>query len=121
MLSVGDIYARPKAFQSRIPKKGWTGRKLYFVKVDISSCFDTIQQKKKLIGIIKNILTEESYRIARHAEIKLVTHAKKVVKKFLSRAGLEDDFERFENFAKTMVEHGNIWQTAVVDNVVHRY
>ena len=31
--------------------------KLYFVKLDVQACFDTIEQSK-LLGILKNLITE---------------------------------------------------------------
>ena len=69
LFSVGDLYHKIKAFQSRMQGKPNTGRRFYFAKVDVQSCFDTIPQQEA-IKVIERICSEDDYRIARHAELK---------------------------------------------------
>lgn len=126
MGSVAEIYLKLKSFQTRLKEKGWLGRKLYFAKVDIKSCFDTIPQKR-LLKVIEDIITEDEYRIEKYAEIKppayqqTIVGAKKPIKKFLARANLADEFGRFEDYAKSEVEGGKKKNTVFVDDVVHQF
>lgn len=126
MFSPSEMYLKLKCFQDHLKKKGWLGQKLFFVKVDVQSCFDTIPQKK-LLKVAEHIFTEDEYRIARHTEIKppanqqVITNTKKPMKKFVARAELAEDFGRFEDHAKAEVESGRKKQTVFVDNVVHQF
>ncbi|KAJ5952017.1 uncharacterized protein N7479_010430 [Penicillium vulpinum] len=75
MLSVRDMHRRLKAYKEKLSKrvpsgsKSWQSKlpQLYFVKLDIKSCFDTIPQKK-LVDLIEELVSEESYRISNHIE-----------------------------------------------------
>lgn len=122
MFSVGDMYPKLKSFQTRLQEKGWTGRKLYFAKVDVQSCFDTIPQRK-LIKIIEKIVTEQEYRIEKYAEIKppMYQGVGKPMKKFVATANLTDEFRGFGEFAKTEVGARKKKQTVFVDDVVHQF
>lgn len=126
MFSVSDMYLRLKSFRAHLKEKGLYGQKLYFAKVDIQSCFDTIPQKK-LLQVIEKIVTEDEYRIQRYAEIKPPPHqqatigVKKPMKKFLAKANLADEFQKFEDYAKTEVGSGKKKQTVFVDDVVHQF
>lgn len=105
ILNPMDIYPRLKAFKTLIQQNGWQDRKLYFVKLDIKACFDTIPQRK-LLQLVENMLIEDEYRIEFHAEIKpadyygrngLSGSKAKVFRRFLKEARGEDDFEPFED------------------------
>ncbi|KAJ5356035.1 reverse transcriptase [Penicillium concentricum] len=75
MLSVGDMHRRLKAYKERLSKRLPSGSKpsrsklppMYFVKLDIKACFDTIPQKR-LLELIEELVSEESYRISRYME-----------------------------------------------------
>jgi len=54
VLGTNEIYARFKDFKTRM---GDRRPKLYFVKVDIKACFDTIEQEK-LLKVIEEVLEE---------------------------------------------------------------
>lgn len=126
MFSPSEMHLKLKSFQGHLKVKGWLGQKLYFVKVDVQSCFDTIPQEK-LLEVIKHIFNEDEYRIARHTEIKpplnqqAVAGTKKPMKKFVARAGLAEEFGRFEDHARAEVGSGRKKQTVFVDNVVHQF
>lgn len=68
MFSVGDIHNRIAQFASTLKQGG--SRRLFFVKVDIKSCFDTIPQVK-LLQIAESLLSRTEYQVIKHAEIKL--------------------------------------------------
>ncbi|KAK7050869.1 Telomerase reverse transcriptase [Paramarasmius palmivorus] len=56
--SVDDHYAKFKEFKTRLPRKAdGSLPRLYFAKLDVQACFDTIEQTK-LLNILKEILSE---------------------------------------------------------------
>ncbi len=69
LFSVGDMYSKLKSFAQKRQEGSSTGTRLYFVKADAISCFDTIPQRK-LVRVMEQLASEDEYRIARHAEIK---------------------------------------------------
>ena len=64
IFSSNEVHGRLKEFKTRI-----VGQKLYFVKLDIKSCFDSIPQEE-LVKLAEVLLQENRYRIHTHAEIK---------------------------------------------------
>lgn len=100
--SLGEIHPRLKRFkeclqarQGNLPPDRLQ-QHLYFVKLDIQSCFDTIPQHK-LIRLVERLVSEESYHITKHAEIRQSDDSSrswqshgskqaKAVRKFVNRA-----------------------------------
>lgn len=68
MFSVGDIYPRLKEFKVQLQQQGVLGQRLYFVKVDVQSCFDTINQSL-LLDIIEKFLHSSRYEVSRYAAV----------------------------------------------------
>ncbi|KAL1882411.1 Telomerase reverse transcriptase [Paecilomyces lecythidis] len=93
MNSVAEMLPKLKAFKDNfsrriegegpIPQK----KRLYFAKLDIQSCFDTIPQDS-LIALIEEIVSEEEYCVTKHVEIKPARgdQRSKPTKKFGARA-----------------------------------
>lgn len=72
MFSVNDMYPRLKNFKDRLmhsESENYQNGKLYFVKLDIQSCFDTIPQAR-LISLIESLVSQGSYHISKHVEIR---------------------------------------------------
>ncbi|KAI9759142.1 MAG: hypothetical protein M1835_000450 [Candelina submexicana] len=114
LFSVGDMYSRLKSFKTRL--KGLHGNEqcLYFAKVDVQSCFDTIPQAK-IIRLVEKLLSEEEYRFTRHAEIKpselhqtgsVPTVAIKPARKFVANARASGDYSSFEQVVRTELARG---------------
>lgn len=107
LFSVGDMYPKLKAFAQTLQRDTPPPGSYYFAKVDAKSCFDTIPQQE-VVRLIKQIASEEDYRIARHAEIKPSdTHGygiarnsinTKPARKFISTARAATDFQSFDEF-----------------------
>ncbi|KAL2046145.1 hypothetical protein N7G274_001592 [Stereocaulon virgatum] len=104
LFSVGDMYPKLKAYVQMHQNKDRRKRRLYFAKADAKSCFDTIPQEK-LLRLVECIASEDEYRIARHAEIKVSdTHhyggarssKTKPARRFVSTARAATDFPSFE-------------------------
>ena len=86
--SVGDIYHRLGNFKRQLLRRQPKMPPLFFVKIDIQACFDTIPQKK-LVHLIETLVSEQSYHITRHVEIRpsdLPTNKWKVSRKYAGRA-----------------------------------
>lgn len=128
MFNPDELYPRLKSFQRCLRENNLHNQPLYFVKVDIKSCFDTIPQKAILDHIDETMRCEE-YRIMRHDEMR----PKKVVEytvndrdgkmgrtklsgtwvkpfiKMLHRARDVDDDENFEErMEKENVRRGSV-------------
>jgi telomerase reverse transcriptase len=68
--SVGDIHLRLKAFKESLVAKGWNkDTPLYFVKVDIQSCFDTIPQQN-LVRLVETLIPEETYHYVNYVTVR---------------------------------------------------
>ena len=125
LFSTGEIYAKLKHFRARHREEGARNGIYYFAKVDVQSCFDTIPQRK-VVRLIEQLVSEDEYRIARHAEIKpgdshglggpsdLIS---KPSVKFVARAKATDDFTAFEDVLNQDVAVGKK-KVTFVDNVV---
>jgi telomerase reverse transcriptase len=124
MFSIDEMYHRIKAFRTHLNKKCLQGRKLYFAKVDVKACFDTIPQSS-LLRLLGVIMAEEEYRVDKYVEVcPPPSHqvpnkfgVKRPVKKFIAQARPGDEIQDFGEFAETMVEKLKP-ATVLVDNVV---
>lgn len=122
IFSVTEMYPRIKEFKQRIDQRGWGGRKLYFAKVDVQGCFDTIPQSK-LLRLVNSFLGEDEYRIASWAEVlppppyqvPSKNGSQRPERRFHGRARPADEFEFFADFAAALekVKPG----TVLVDDV----
>ncbi len=98
------MYPRLKSFKSRLKDFHGSEKRLYFAKVDVQSCFDTIPQGR-IVRLMKQLLSEDEYRLTRHAELKpsdthqgpsAPTLAVKPTRKFIAKAHASGDFSPFE-------------------------
>jgi len=67
-------------------------RSLYFARVDIKSCFDTIEQEK-LLQIIDDVINSDEYVLHRYCEVNM--DQGKVRKRFNVRAVSLGTFSNF--------------------------
>jgi telomerase reverse transcriptase len=52
-----------------LKKAGYDGRPLFFAKVDVQACFDTVPQKR-LVEVITGLISSEIYHINQQVEVK---------------------------------------------------
>ncbi|KAI6887672.1 hypothetical protein KC360_g3080 [Hortaea werneckii] len=71
LFSVDDIFPRLQAFRDQLRLRCRGEGPLYFAKVDVQACFDTIPQGR-LMALVKRIIISEKYNISRFATAKLV-------------------------------------------------
>ncbi|KAL2002309.1 hypothetical protein VTN02DRAFT_216 [Thermoascus thermophilus] len=67
LLSVGEIHPRLQAAKAKLLLR--PAEPLFFVRLDIRSCFDTIPQHQ-VVRLIEDLVREDAYRITRHVEIR---------------------------------------------------
>ncbi|KAL8757565.1 MAG: hypothetical protein Q9199_002136 [Rusavskia elegans] len=125
LFSVGDLYPKLKAFKDKLCATNERMPRLYFAKIDVKSCFDTIPQRRA-IEIMENLASEDVYRIARHAQIKASENTTsghgpyaqpKPARRFLTSAHPPLDFRSFQEMVEATLacEKKN---TVFVDNVI---
>jgi telomerase reverse transcriptase len=112
MFSINEIHGRLKEFKSRVG-----GQKLYFVFLDIKSCFDSIPQGG-LMELAEKLLREDQYRMHKHSEIKGGEDSK-ISREFPRKAAPADDAAIFSadvaskmalNKKRTIfADTGNLW------------
>ena len=69
LFSAGEMYPRIMNFKKMLRQRGLRNQTLHFVKLDAQSAFDTIPQAK-VLNLMKGIISQRAYRIARHWEIR---------------------------------------------------
>ncbi|KAL7268429.1 Telomerase reverse transcriptase [Rhizina undulata] len=69
LFSVGDMYLKLKTFQAHLQSHNLQNKKLYFAKVDIRGCFDSIPQDE-LIKLIDSVLNENQYLITKFSALR---------------------------------------------------
>ncbi|KAF3912145.1 hypothetical protein ABW21_db0205925 [Orbilia brochopaga] len=69
IFSLGEILKRISAFRDRLKADGVFGKqKLYFVKADVASAFDTIPQQQ-VLAVIEKLYMENSYKIRKQGRV----------------------------------------------------
>jgi telomerase reverse transcriptase len=71
LFSVDDMFTKLQAFRSTLGPRASRTSPLYFAKVDVKSCFDTIPQQR-LLRLAKDILSANEYHLTRYARAKLL-------------------------------------------------
>jgi len=124
LFSISDIYPKITAFRAALQQKGLVGKPLYFAKVDVSSCFDTIPQSR-LISLISSLLCAGSYRIGRYVEVAPpdrhqcadeMVHTLRPKTKYSSHGRAGGDFSSFAQLVEDEFSNGKK-QTIFVDSV----
>ena len=69
MFSIGEIHARLRRFKQKLATS--PGQKLYFVKADVQSCFDSIPQDR-LVQHVKGLISTHRYTVSKHVQFKAV-------------------------------------------------
>ena len=126
LFSVEDMYPRLQAFRNSLEQQGLAGKPLYFAKVDVKACFDTIPQKR-LMALAKFILANDIYRTAKYARSKLVgghhqestAFSAKPSWRYLTKATAGDQSFDFSDEVDTDTINGRT-RTLYVDGVVQK-
>ncbi|CAE6410670.1 unnamed protein product [Rhizoctonia solani] len=68
VFGVNDIYRKLATFKASLRRSDGTMPKLYFVKLDVRACFDTIDQGK-LLEILTGTLTQRGYMVRKFNQV----------------------------------------------------
>ncbi|CAN9372830.1 unnamed protein product [Alternaria alternata] len=68
LFSVGDMFPRLASFKASLRQRGLGDTRLYFAKVDVQACFDTIPQSR-LLRMIDSLMSIQAYKTGKHVEI----------------------------------------------------
>ena len=125
MFSVEDMYPRLQEFRRSLQQHGVAEKPLYFAKVDVKACFDTIPQKR-LMKLAENILSSNTYRTAKYARSKLVGHdhetpgfGAKPSWRYLTKASSAENDCDFPEEVATDSSNGRT-RTVYVDGVIQK-
>ena len=103
MFSMDEIYPRLKTFSKHLKESRQDNLPLYFAKVDVANCFDTIPQDK-ILELMDKICSQPAYYPVRHAEVSAKRIQPQsdftVTRKFRDRepARGPHDYQVFQNF-----------------------
>ncbi|OLL26842.1 Telomerase reverse transcriptase [Neolecta irregularis DAH-3] len=89
--------------------------KLYFAKVDIQACFDTISQDQ-LLAIIEEMLTEDEYLLQKYASVCCKLDCPR--RRFYTKARPSFELMQFEQFANELI-NDTMRHSILVDRVVY--
>lgn len=84
LFSMDDMFPRLQAYRHTLNQNGLGGQPLYFAKVDVQACFDTIPQKR-LMQLVKTVINAEQYQVARYSRAKLTGSIVKKTPGFASK------------------------------------
>jgi telomerase reverse transcriptase len=62
------MFPKLAAFKLALREQGLSGSPLYFAKLDVQSCFDSIPQKR-LVAMIDSLISLQEYQTGRHVEV----------------------------------------------------
>ncbi|XP_066299073.1 telomerase reverse transcriptase-like [Branchiostoma lanceolatum] len=119
VFGINDIYKKWKDFVVKRKASGCTDP-LYFVKVDIQHCFDSIPQEK-LLKVMTNVLTRRAdYLIRRYA--KVIATRRGVQCTFEKDVSVLEDFiPNFQDFVLLQNQAGTMYDAIAVDQVCQHY
>lgn len=70
LFSVDDLFPRLQEYRQSLHQQGLQDQPLYFAKVDVQSCFDTIPQRE-LMRLAKRVISANTYHTTRYSRAKL--------------------------------------------------
>ncbi|GAA6042852.1 hypothetical protein JCM8097_007190 [Rhodosporidiobolus ruineniae] len=110
-----EIFAKLKTFKTRLHEEnGGKLPKLYFVKVDVRACYDTIQQDK-LLEIMEDVLSETVYWVQKYSKVTPFGH--RASKHWRRQACTDGDLGLFEELAEKLAEE--LHNAVLSDQVVY--
>lgn len=115
--SQNDIHRQLKEYKRCIiPKILNKNGKLFFCKVDIKSCFDSIRHDVCQV-LLDNIIKELEYVVQKYSIAYI--NMGKLKKEYRKSANVSDDFKDFIDFAAEIST--NLRNALIVDQVVHSF
>lgn len=108
-----DIYSRLRSFKNHLNALGRASDHLFFVKVDVQACYDTIPQGR-VLSLVEDLAREEEYRIGRYAEIR----PSETMQRNGAVQALGNPFRRFRDHARAAYDFSAFSSTVEHDLAV---
>lgn len=130
------MFPRLEKFRASLNEQGLQGRQLYFAKIDVISCFDTIPQQR-LLSMMDRLMSAQAYQIGKHVEISPLGALQRLdgqhtnpapLKRWIPHTAAAKDAESFEQLVKrklvgtksnTIFVDTNLQQQELKDDLMH--
>ncbi|KAH9860521.1 hypothetical protein J1614_011852 [Plenodomus biglobosus] len=128
LFSVGDMLPKLAAFKASLDGKHSGGRPLYFAKVDVRSCFDTIPQGR-VLHMIDSLMTLQTYTTGKHVEVSPLGNLQRLdgqhiepmpLKRYVTHSGPADQVASFDQLVKEKLA-GSKANTVFVNTNLQRH
>jgi telomerase reverse transcriptase len=122
------MFPKLASFRASLEKRGLADAPLYFAKVDVQSCFDTIPQQR-LLSMVQTLLSTEEYQISKHVEISPVGQLQRLdgpkveplpVKRYVPHSRAAGQARSFDRVVQEQLS-SNKANTIFVDTAVQQY
>ncbi|KAH4908622.1 hypothetical protein HBI80_055510 [Parastagonospora nodorum] len=108
LFSVTDMFPKLAAFKASLKQRNLEQGPLYFAKVDVQTCFDTIPQQR-LLTMVESLMSMQTYQTGKHVEISPLGALQKLdgqhidplpVKKYVAHSGAAKDMASFQQLVQ---------------------
>ncbi|CAE7177976.1 hypothetical protein PTNB85_02944 [Pyrenophora teres f. teres] len=135
LFSVGDMFPKLLSFKASLRQRGLGDTRLYFAKVDVQACFDTIPQSR-LLRMIDSLMSHQAYYTGKHVEVFPLGPLQRLNgehvnpmprRKYVAHSRAATDMTRFDEFVKerlvgaktnTVFVNTNLQQCETKDNLM---
>lgn len=130
------MFSRIEGFKASLREQGLQDRQLYFAKIDVISCFDTIPQQR-LLSLMDTLMSAQAYQTGKHVEISSLGALQRLDGRYINPAPLKrwrshtvaaKDAESFDRLVQkklvgtksnTVFVNTNLQQQELKDNLMH--
>jgi telomerase reverse transcriptase len=121
------MYPKLAAFKRSLQEQGAAMRPLYFAKVDVLSCFDTIPQQR-LVTMVESLFTLEAYQTGKHVEMRPLGRLQRLygqhvnpmpMKRYVPHSGAAGKVAAFDKLVQDQLVKSKA-HTVFVDTAVHQ-
>jgi telomerase reverse transcriptase len=114
------------AFKNSLKAQNLEHQPLYFAKIDVQTCFDTIPQAR-LLSMVDSLMSMQSYQTGKHVEVSPVGALQRLghhidplpIKKYVGRSGVAKDATSFPQLVQNKFV-GNKANTVFVNTSLHQ-
>jgi telomerase reverse transcriptase len=105
---VTDMFPKLAAFKASLKQRNLEQGPLYFAKVDVQTCFDTIPQQR-LLTMVESLMSMQTYQTGKHVEISPLGALQKLdgqhvdplpMKKYVAHSGTAKDMASFQQLVQ---------------------
>jgi telomerase reverse transcriptase len=122
------MFPKLAAFKLSLQGQGLSDGPLYFAKLDVQSCFDTIPQKRLLV-MIDSLISLQEYQTGKHVEISPLGQLQRLdgqyvdpipLKRYVAHSGAANAVGSFDSLVRDKLV-GAKTNTVFVDTAAQRY